>query len=136
MWVAGARRHAGYAGPVTTEDPTAESPAPAGLGADSRAPGFGADSQAHPGHHATRLGRPAADALGTAAPTEPLDVPTRTIVVVGTAAWALALVVTLVVPSLHSGERSWWPWTCVTGIALGAFAWWYVGRGPRDTASL
>ena len=58
--------------------------------------------------------------------------PTRTIVVVGTAVWALALVVTLVVPSLHTGERSWWPWTCVTGMALGAFAWWYVGRGAGD----
>ena len=132
----GARCRAGYAGPVTTEDPTAERPATAGLGAESRAPGVGPAGPAHPGHDAKRLARPTADALGTAAPTEPLHVPTRTIVVVGTAVWALALVVTLVVPSLHTGERSWWPWACVTGIALGAFAWWYVGRGPRSTASL
>ena len=67
--------------------------------------------------------------LGEAAPTEAVDVPTRTIVAVGTGLWAVALVLTLLVPSLHEGERSWWPWTCVTGIALGAFAWWYVGRG-------
>jgi hypothetical protein len=119
---------------VTTEDPTAESPAATGLGADNRAGGLGADTPARP-THPRRATRPT-DALGTAAPTEPLDVPTRTIVLVGTAVWALVLVVTLVVPSLHTGERSWWPWTCVTGIALGAFAWWYVGRGPRDTAGL
>lgn len=66
--------------------------------------------------------------LGESAPVEATTVPTRTIVVVGTAIWAVALVVTLLVPALHTGDRSWWPWTCVTGIALGAFAWWYVGR--------
>ncbi|GAA4397413.1 hypothetical protein GCM10023168_02330 [Fodinibacter luteus] len=71
--------------------------------------------------------------LGQAAPVEPLHVPTRRIVVVGTALWALALVVTLVVPALHTGDRSWWPWTCVVGIALGAFAWWYVGRDGGRT---
>jgi hypothetical protein len=73
-------------------------------------------------------------ALGTSAPVEPLALRTRPIVGVGTGLWALALVVTLVVPALHTGERSWWPWTCVTGIALGAFAWWYVGRGHGDAA--
>ena len=49
--------------------------------------------------------------------------------------WVLALVVTLVVPSLHTGDRSWWPWTCVSGIALGAIAWWYVGRGHDNAAN-
>lgn len=73
-------------------------------------------------------------ALGTAAPVEPLAVPTRRIVAAGTGLWAVALVVTLVVPAFHTGDRSWWPWTCVTGIALGAFAWWYVGRGHVDAA--
>ena len=73
-------------------------------------------------------------ALGTAAPVEPIAVPTRLIVAVGTGLWVLALVVTLVVPSLHTGDRSWWPWTCVSGIALGAFAWWYVGRGHANAA--
>jgi hypothetical protein len=48
--------------------------------------------------------------------------------------WLVALVVTLVVPSLHSGDRSWWPWTCVTGAALGAFAYWFVGRGRGNAA--
>jgi Protein of unknown function (DUF2530) len=76
-------------------------------------------------HHATPLGE--------SAPVEPVDVPARTIVLVGTAIWAVALVVTLLVPALHTGDRSWWPWSCVTGIALGAFAWWYVGRMPGST---
>ena len=72
--------------------------------------------------------------LGEAAPVQPVDLPTRTIVVAGTALWTVALVVTLLVPALHTGERSWWPWTCVTGIALGAFAWWFTGRGHRNAA--
>ena len=109
---------AGYAGPVTTEEPTAQSPS---------------TREGEPGAAA---GRGAAKALGAAAPTEPVDVPTRTIVLVGMAAWAVALVVTLVVPALHTGERSWWPWTCVTGIALGAFALWYVGRGKDGATDL
>ncbi|MBR7741992.1 DUF2530 domain-containing protein [Phycicoccus sp. BSK3Z-2] len=67
--------------------------------------------------------------LGDAAPTAPLTVSTLKIVALGTGLWALALVVTLLVPDLRTGERSWWPWACVTGIALGAFAWWYVRRG-------
>lgn len=78
----------------------------------------------------TRLGT----TLGRAAPTGEVLLPTRLIVAVGTALWALALVVTLLVPALHEGERSWWPWTCVTGIALGAFAWWYVRRGRGSAA--
>jgi len=73
-------------------------------------------------------------ALGTSAPVEPLAVPIRSIVGVGTGLWVLALAVTLVVPALHTGDRSWWPWTCVAGTALGAFAWWYVGRGDAAPA--
>ncbi|WP_299445758.1 DUF2530 domain-containing protein [uncultured Phycicoccus sp.] len=72
--------------------------------------------------------------LGDAAPVDPPHVPTMTIALVGTGLWALALVITLVVPALHTGERSWWPWACVTGIALGVFAWWYVRRGRGNAA--
>lgn len=70
-----------------------------------------------------------ASPLGEAAPTEPLEVPSRRVIAIGSAVWSVALVVILVVPELHTGDRSWWPWTCVTALALGAFAWWYVGRG-------
>lgn len=72
--------------------------------------------------------------LGESAPVAPPTVPTRTIIGLGVGLWALALVVTLVVPALHTGERSWWPWSCVTGLALGAFAWWYVSRGRGNAA--
>lgn len=77
---------------------------------------------------------PRSTVLGQSAPVEPIAVPTRAIIGVGIGLWAVALVVTLVVPSLHAGDRSWWPWSCVAGILLGAFAWWYVGRGRGNAA--
>lgn len=56
-------------------------------------------------------------------------VSTAQVIVGGTTAWLVALVVTLVVPSLHQGPRDWWPWTCVGGMALGLFGYSYVRRG-------
>jgi hypothetical protein len=79
---------------------------------------------------------PRLTALGPAAPVEPLAVPTRQIIGAGIGLWAVALVVTLVVPSLHAGDRSWWPWTCVCGIALGGFAMWFVSRGRGNAAGV
>jgi hypothetical protein len=61
-------------------------------------------------------------------------VSTSRIVLWGIAAWALALVVTLVVPALHEGDRHWWPWCCVAGIVLGFLGYSYVRRG-RGNAS-
>jgi hypothetical protein len=60
---------------------------------------------------------------------QPLSWSTGRIIIGGTAAWVVALVVTLVVPALHTGDRSWWPWCCVAGIALGAVGFSYVRRG-------
>jgi hypothetical protein len=68
---------------------------------------------------------------------EPLHVPMLRIIEVGLAVWVVALVVTLVVPALHEGDRDWWPWTCVAGFVLGAMGWTYVRRGrgnARDAA--
>ncbi len=65
---------------------------------------------------------------------QPLHVPTRSIVLAGTAVWVVALALTLLVPSLHEGGRHWWPWTCVTGVALGVVALVYVGRGRGNAA--
>ena len=68
---------------------------------------------------------------------EPLPVPMLRIIEVGLAAWVVALVVTLVVPALHQGDRDWWPWTCVAGFVLGCLGWAYVRRGrgnARDAA--
>jgi len=68
-------------------------------------------------------------ALGTPAPVAPLAVPTQKIIAAGIGLWLVALVVTLVVPALHTGDRSWWPWTCLSGALLGVFAMWFVRRG-------
>ena len=46
--------------------------------------------------------------------------------------WAVALVVTLAVPALHTGERDWWPWACVAGIVLGFIGYSYVRARPRQ----
>lgn len=60
---------------------------------------------------------------------QPLAVDTVTIVLLGTALFAAALVVTLLVPSLHSGDRDWWPWACVSGAGLGLVGLTYILRG-------
>ncbi len=80
-----------------------------------------------------------ADAADPTSPEriEPLPVPMLRIIEVGLAAWVVALVVTLVVPALHEGDRDWWPWTCVAGFLLGCLGWAYVRRGrgnARDAA--
>lgn len=51
------------------------------------------------------------------------------------AGWALALAVILAVPSLHQGDRDWWPWTCVAGLVLGALGYLYLRRGRGNAAS-
>jgi len=60
---------------------------------------------------------------------QPLPVSTAHVVVWGMALWVAALLVTLAVPDLHEGDRSWWPWTCVSGIVLGLLGYAYVRRG-------
>ena len=66
---------------------------------------------------------------------QPLRVDTARVLAVGIGIWVVALVVTLVVPALHEGERSWWPWVCVTAIVGGAMAWGYVRRGRGNAES-
>ena len=60
---------------------------------------------------------------------EPLKVDTGRVLWAGIAIWVLALVLTLVVPALHEGQRDWWPWVCVSAIVGGAVALLYVRRG-------
>ena len=67
-------------------------------------------------------------------PPPPLEANDPLVTVVGTAGWALALVVLLIVRgSLPAGAR-WWIWTCATGVAMGLFALWYVPRLKRARA--
>ena len=57
---------------------------------------------------------------------------------VGTAAWAVALVVLLIVRDALPAGSGWWVWTCVTGLAMGLFALWYVPvlkRGRQRAAA-
>lgn len=58
-----------------------------------------------------------------------MQVPTQRIIAIGLVLWAVALVVTLLVPALHEGDRSWWPWGCVAGFVLGSIGFAYVRRG-------
>ncbi|MEV4257332.1 DUF2530 domain-containing protein [Spirillospora sp. NPDC049652] len=48
------------------------------------------------------------------------------IAIAGTLAWAVALIVMLVV-GLPADDR-WWLWVCAVGICVGLFAIWYVPR--------
>ena len=66
---------------------------------------------------------------------EPLHVDTLRVVLVGTAIWLVALVLTLVVPDLHSGARSWWPWAALAGTVLGGVGGVYVRRGRGNAAA-
>ena len=60
---------------------------------------------------------------------EAMQVPTQRVIVIGLVLWLVALAVTLLVPALHTGSRSWWPWACVAGFVLGSLGLAYVRRG-------
>ena len=64
----------------------------------------------------------------------PVAVPMTRIIEVGLGVWVLALVATLVVPTLHEGSRSWWPWCCVAGLVLGLMGYAYMRRGRGNAA--
>jgi hypothetical protein len=64
----------------------------------------------------------------------PLEANDRLVTAVVTAAWAVALIVVLVLrDSLPAAER-WWLWTCVAGLGMGIFGLWYVPRMKRARA--
>jgi Protein of unknown function (DUF2530) len=64
----------------------------------------------------------------------PMASDTARLVEIGMACWFIALVISMLVPALHQGDRAWWPWTCVAGIAGGALALGYVRRGRGNAA--
>jgi Protein of unknown function (DUF2530) len=67
-------------------------------------------------------------------PPPPLEANDQVVTWVGTAGWAVALVVLLIVrDSLPPGQR-WWIWTCACGLGMGLFALWYVPRLKRARA--
>lgn len=68
------------------------------------------------------------------APLEPIQVDTVRIVSFGLLGWVVALAVVLLVPALHTGDRSWWPWACASGIVLGLIGLAYLLRGRGNAA--
>lgn len=69
---------------------------------------------------------------------QPLASDAARILEIGMALWGVALVVSLLLPVLHEGDKHWWPWTCVAGIAGGGLALLYIrrGRGNAEGAHL
>ena len=53
---------------------------------------------------------------------------------VGTAAWAVALVILIILREQIPADERWWIWTCAAGLAMGLFGLWYVPRLKRARA--
>ena len=51
-----------------------------------------------------------------------------------TAAWAVALVILLILREQIPADQRWWIWTCAAGLAMGLFGLWYVPRLKRARA--
>ena len=64
----------------------------------------------------------------------PLEANDPLVTAAGTAGWAVALVVLLVLRSQIPPAERWWLWTCVAGVVMGLFAQWYVPRLKRARA--
>ena len=64
----------------------------------------------------------------------PLEANDWLVTAVGTAGWAVALVVLLVLRNQIPPAERWWIWTCVAGVVMGLFALWYVPRLKRARA--
>lgn len=63
---------------------------------------------------------------------EPLQTNDTATILVGTALWAIALIVLLI--AQPAPAHRWWIWTCVAGIAGGVFGIVYVRRSERARA--
>jgi uncharacterized membrane protein len=64
----------------------------------------------------------------------PLEANDQLATAIITAAWAVALVVLLVLRDQIPPSDRWWIWTCAAGVAMGLFALWYVPRMKRGRA--
>jgi hypothetical protein len=68
------------------------------------------------------------------APPPPLEANDQLVAGVVTAAWAIALIVLLIVRDSLPGRERWWIWTCLSGVVLGLFALLYVPHLKRSRA--
>jgi hypothetical protein len=57
---------------------------------------------------------------------EPIETNDTAAVGIGTAVWAIALIVLLIFRP--APEQTWWIYTCATGVAFGLFGLWFVNR--------
>ncbi len=64
----------------------------------------------------------------------PLEANDQLVTAVITGAWAVALVVVLIVRGQLPPGEQWWLWTCVAGLVMGLFGLWYVPRMKRSRA--
>ncbi|HVB42007.1 MAG TPA: DUF2530 domain-containing protein [Streptosporangiaceae bacterium] len=64
----------------------------------------------------------------------PLEGPDQVITGAGTVAWAVALVVLLVLRDQIPASSHWWIWTCAVGAGIGLFGLAYVPRLKRSRA--
>ena len=64
----------------------------------------------------------------------PLEANDQLVTAVGTAGWALALIVLLIVRGSLPADARWWIWTCAAGLGMGLFGLWYVPRLKRARA--
>ena len=64
----------------------------------------------------------------------PLEANDELVTAIITAAWAVALVVLLILRNQIPAAERWWIWVCVAGVAMGLFALWYVPRMKRARA--
>ena len=68
---------------------------------------------------------------GRREPPPPLEANDRLVTLTGTAGWAVALIVLLIIRDSLPADDRWWIWTCAAGVAMGLFALWYVPRFKR-----
>ena len=64
-------------------------------------------------------------------PPPPLEANDQLVTGVVTAGWAVALAVLLIIRDSLREDVRWWIWTCVAGLALGLFGYWYLPRLKR-----
>ena len=71
------------------------------------------------------------DEPGRPIPPPPLEANDQLVTAIGTAGWAVALIVLLIVRGSLPADARWWIWTCVAGLVMGLFGLWYVPRFKR-----
>lgn len=67
-------------------------------------------------------------------PPPPLEANDQLVTGSVTIAWAVALIVLLIVRGSLPADARWWIWTCVAGLVMGLFGLWYVPRLKRARA--